>query len=280
MTKKEVVEKDPSNETVRKPVKKYKRRAVLKYLGKVATGAALWGVGGHLAGKVFSYTVKPVVDTVLGTSERVGKAYEGLRRLNPFYKPIPIPKTTRRGFLSSLVRTAYRHPVAAGTIAGVTYGGGKYALGGMSKYLTERQMAILKDETANYKERLEVLEKYKAGVEKDLNGKDARINYLEGELTQVNKIIRGIKPGKLEKVTIEEGIPAEATEMLLALGVTGLLITFTLSSMTITGSTILESQPSRVFSAIIAIFIISLGLILFGAENTKKKADKTGRFLI
>src|SRR3990172_1380467 len=73
-------------EVVRKPVKKHSRRAALKFLAKVGLGAALWGTGGYFAGKIFGAAVKPVVDSVLGTSERITSAYQGLKRLNPFYK--------------------------------------------------------------------------------------------------------------------------------------------------------------------------------------------------
>lgn len=269
-------EEEGEEREVRRPKKRHTRRAFLKYLTRVGLGAALWGAGGYLGGKIFGSTVKPVVDTVLGTSKRVTDAYDGMRRLNPFSRKTPAPRqpATRRSFLSSLVRTAYHHPVEAGIAVGATYGTGKYALSGMSKYLTDRQIAKLKDENTDYRERLELLEKYKAGVQKDLKGKDARINYLGKQLASVNEQIRllSAKSGKLE-LTAGEGTEdtelSEPETLPLIIGGAGLLISIALSSLSITGNTIFNAGANQMFSANIVIFVISLLLVLFGMRKRK-----------
>ncbi len=266
--------------------RKHTRRAALKYAAKIAAGATLWGAGGYLGGKVFNYTVKPVVDGIIGTSERIKGAYEGLQRLNPFRRRIPMPMpqepVSRRGFLSSLARMAYHHPVAAGTSVGATYGAGKYALSGMSKYLTDRQIATLKDTNADYHERLEILEQYRVRAEADienykgqLKDKDARLEKLERSFAELR---RQIKPGKLELAAEESGTQeptGKQKEALLAIGISGLLISIGLSSSAVTGNAVsgLENS-SQMFPLIIALFISSLTFILSGIERRKIKAGR------
>lgn len=267
-------EEESEEREIRRPKKKHTRRAFLKYAARIGLGAALWGGAGYVGGKVFGATVKPVVDTILGASRKVNDAYNGLRRLNPLARRTPTPPVTRRSFLSSLVRTSYHHPIAAGTAVGVTYGAGKYALSNASKYLTDRQIAKLKDENTDYQERLELLEKYRAGVKKDLKGKDARIDYLEKELVKVNEQIRllGAKPSKLE-LTAGEGSEDTGTEpetLPLIIGGTGLLISIALSTMKLTGNVIFNTNVNQMFSANIAIFIVSLLLVLFEIKKRKK----------
>jgi len=265
-------------ETRKKNKRKHTRRTILKYAAKVAAGAALWGAGGYLVGKAFGYTIKPVVDGIIGTSQRVKGAYNGVRKFIPFVgRQAPTPQVTRRGFLSSLVRMAYHHPVASGTIAGGTYGAGKYALGGMSKYLTDRQIAILKDENAGYKERLGVLEDYRDKLEGAMGERDAKVKYLEGELTKVNDILRQLKtkPSNLELAAGEAEVQEEPTETqkeaLLAIGISGILISIGLSSSVITGGIIVgRGNFNQMFPLIIALFISSLTFILSGIKKRRK----------
>ena len=146
-------------------------------------------------------------------------------------------------------------------------------MSGASKYLTDRQIGILKDENADYKERLVVLEDYRSGVQKDLKRKDGRIDDLERNLAIVNRAIRDLqaKPGKLEEAASEGEVPEEVKEMLLSFGVVGLLISLTFLSTNLTGYAIFNSEVTKNSAAIIAIFIVSLGLVLLGAGKKKTK---------
>ncbi len=263
-------EEEAEERPVRQPKRKYTRRAFLKYAAKIGLGAALWGAGGYLGGKLFKSTVKPVIRGGLIIYQKAG------RKLRNF-GIIPRPQqVTRRGFLNSLLIKGYKHPVAAGALVGATYGTGKYALKGIGKYLTERQIAKLKDENTDYKERLELLEKYRTGVQKDLEGKGARIDYLEKQLTNVNAQIRilSTKPGKLEltagEAVGEEETPSEPETLPLIIGGAGLLISIVLSTMTLTGNVVLNENINQAFFANIALFIVSLILVVFGIRFRRK----------
>lgn len=259
--------------------KNYTRREAIKYGAKIGLGAGIWGAIGNFSGRVYDHTVKPVADRVEETYEGLHNLRESLNRLNPFRRntPTPAPKpVSRRGFLSSLLGKAHQNPITAGTIIGATYGTGKYALGGLSRYLTKREIAILKDENAGYRERLEVLEAYKAGIKEDLKAKDDRLDYLEGELKKVNGIERQIKHSKLEE-TVSEGegqVSKEGKDMLLSLGVVGFLISIGLSSLTLTGNVVINTNNTQLFTGCLALFIVSLSLVLFGIEDRQKNKKK------
>jgi len=86
--------------TERKPQKKHKRRAFLKYAAKIGLGAALWGIGGNLVGKAFKYTVKPVIREGLILYQRSGRRLRNWGILEP-------ARETRRGFLTNLLIKGY-----------------------------------------------------------------------------------------------------------------------------------------------------------------------------
>lgn len=239
-----------------RPKNKYSRREAIKYGAKIGVGAALWGTVGNLVGQAYDLTVRPVAD-------KVEKTYERVRRFNPFRRGEP-EGVTRRGFLRSLLGQAHEHPVATGTTIGAVYGGGKYALSGLSKYLTNNQIARLKDENADYKERIHLLEEYKGYLEEDMKKRDAKVDQLQEELVNVRGIIGQLnKTNKLEKV-VEEPEPPKT---LLIVGLAGLLVSIIISSVSLTGNSILNmnSQLANVLGA--SVFVISLILVLLGRKN-------------
>jgi len=237
---------------------KHSRRSALKYLARVGVGTTLWGAGGYGAGRVFDYTVKPVVDSVLQTSERVNEVSEGLSNLNPFKeKSVVRLPLSRRGFFHTLAKKFYDNPISSGTVAGVIYGGSKSAIGGIPKYLTQRQLGVLRDENADYRERLEVLEDYKRRLEMGVSERDARVGRLESELGRVNALI-----GETKRDSGTSG------RTLVIIGAFGLISSIVLSSTALTGNVIGSFGDQSHFLAS-AMFIVSLTLILKGVSGKK-----------
>ncbi len=260
---------------VRKPKRKYTRREAIKYGAKVGIGAALWGTVGNLLGRgyeagrnFYREEIKPTLDKAEKGVDKVEEWKDDLNRtFNPWYEPKPKekkeqPELTRRGFLKSLAWQAHEHPVAAGTLVGVTYGAGKYALTNISNYLTKRQIAILKDENAHYGERLKVLEEYRVNAERDLGGKDKQIANLERSINELRREIK--RQGKLEEKT-----GGESEEIFLALGISGLLISVGFGSKLVTGRVILGIESNQLFPLTVAIFIISLLLLFLGIKSKR-----------
>lgn len=258
--------------------KKYTRREAIKYGAKVGFGAALWGTVGNLLGRgyeagrdFYRSDVKPVLDKVEKSTNKIGEFADDVNRtFNPWYQPKPEeekeqPKSTRRGFLKSLAWKAHEHPKTVGTIVGATYGAGKYSLTGLSKYLTNRQIAKLKDENIDYKERLEVLEKYRVGAERDLGGKEDRIMELERNVDELRREIK--KQGKLEE---KVGESEESKEILLSFGIVGLFVSIGIGSSVITGNIISGITNNNLFPIAAVIFALSLVFILLGIKRKKK----------
>ncbi|MEK6847823.1 MAG: hypothetical protein AABX50_01715 [Nanoarchaeota archaeon] len=258
-------EEEGEEREVRKPKKKHTRRAFLKYATKVGLGAALWGVGGHYLGKAFNYTVKPVIKEGLIVYQRGGR---NLRR----FGVLPPVQESRRGFLKRLLIKGYQHPVAAGTLIGTTYGLGKYSIGGLGKYLNQRQIAVLKDENADYRERLDALEQYKTRAEKDLKGKEDKITELEENVNGLRRQIA--RSGKLEETAGEAPLLEEGEETLLAFGISGLLVSMGLSSSIMTGNAISGIQSNYLLPLSAIIFVLSLVFVLFGLKRKNKRRKR------
>jgi tetrahydromethanopterin S-methyltransferase subunit B len=266
---------DEEEREVRKPKKKYTRRETIKYGAKVGIGAALWGTVGNILGRgygagrdFYRSEVKPTLDKAEKAIDKVEElADDANRTFNPWYEPKPKEKSlpeqqklTRRGFLKSLALQAHENPVAAGTLVGATYGAGKYTLANISNYLTKRQIAKLKDENADYRERLDILDQYRIGAEKDLKGKTERIERLEKSIDELREGIK--RQGKLEEKT-----GGELEEIFLALGISGLLISVGFGSKLVTGKIISGIESNQLFPLTVAVFIISLLLLFLGIKK-------------
>lgn len=158
--------------------KKHTRRVALKYLGRIGAGTTLWGAGGNFLGRVVDYAVTPA---------------KTISRLNPFSGETSSGKSgassTRRGFLSSLTKFVYDHPVASGTVSGATYGSSKSALRGRSKYLTEKKIAKLEGENEDYRERLSALEGRLEGIES--SGSSGKAFLIIGSFGLLGSLILG-----------------------------------------------------------------------------------------
>ena len=257
--------------------KKYTRREAIKYGAKVSLGAALWGTIGNLLGRgyetgrdFYRSDVKPALDKVERGTSKIEEWGDDINRtLNPWYEPKEKeeqPKLTRRGFLKSLAWQAHEHPVAAGTLVGATYGVGKYALTNISKYLTKREIARLKDENIDYKGRIHILEEYRNGLEQSMKEKDAKVEQLQEELAEVKKIIRRLeKPSDLEG-KVEEG-KTTGQKILLLIGGVGLFISIILSLEVITGNAILNVSGENIFLLDVILFFASLLLVFIGIKK-------------
>ncbi len=248
------------------PSKDYTRREAIKYGTRVGIGAALWGTMGHLAGEIYNNTIKPVADTIEKGYEKANDFEEKLGRLNPFRKEPEKQEeqkhVTRRNFLRTLVGKVHEHPVAAGTFLGAAYGAGKYAISGLSGYLTKREIAKLKDESTDYKERVDILEKYKGELQEGMKERDAKVVELERELINVRGMLRDLeKPGELEKTVSER---SSMGEIPIILGASGILISIIISSAGITGKAIsnLSYFQSNIIGALV--FFVSLFMIFIG----------------
>ncbi|MBU2616292.1 MAG: hypothetical protein KKC19_04270 [Nanoarchaeota archaeon] len=236
-------------------MKKHSRRAFLKSVARVGAGTSLWAGLGYLTGKTFDYAVKPTVDSVLEVSDKMNAVSDTLSAWNPFksktkekeQKPV-----SRRGFFSSLARMAYNNPVSSGTVAGATYGAGKYTLTGIPKYLSDKKIAILRDDNIDYRERLGILEEYKEKLEKGLGERDAKVEGLEKELHEVRRALNDLGGEDSQRKTF------------LIMGIMGLVISVGFSSKMFTGNAISDVANNNLFSPVIAGFIISLALIFAG----------------
>ena len=152
---------------------------------------------------------------------------------------------------------------------GVTYGAGKYAIGGLGKYLTQRQIATLRDTNADYRLRLDALEQYKTRAEEDLKGKTEKIAALEKNVDGLRRQIT--KQGKLEE-TASEAVPLEeGQEVLLALGISGLLVSIGFSSSIMTGNTISGIQSNYLFPLSALVFVMALIFVLLGLKRKNRK---------
>ncbi|MEK6847824.1 MAG: hypothetical protein AABX50_01720 [Nanoarchaeota archaeon] len=208
-------------------------------------------------------------------SRRNSGIRRGLPVAPPIYVPPPSTYTGRRNLWSSLRRPKYAIPLAIG-VAGVTYG----ALRGMSKYLTHREIKKLKDRDTDYQEKIELLGRYKEGVQRDLDSKEGRIDYLERRLENVNRQLRLLrsKSGRLEEVAgdsfEEDGEPNYSAAFLIIIpiiiGWIGILISIFLSTMALTGNVIINKSINQEFSIGIVIFIASLLIILFGIKREER----------
>ena len=272
-------EERKSNRKVNRQSKKHTRREAIKYGAKVGFGAAIWGTVGNVLGRgygagrdFYRNEVKPTLDKVEKGTDKIKELGDDINRtFNPWYQPKPKekkeqPKLTRRGFLRSLAWQAHEHPQTAGTSLGILYGGGKYALSGLSKYLTKREIARLKDESIYYKERIHILEKYQAGIEKNMEVKDAKVEQLQEELAEVKRSIERLKKsGKLEE-KVEEG-KGTGKKTLLLIGSVGLFISIILSSMVITGNAVLNVMGENFFLLDVILFFASLLLVFIGIKK-------------
>mgnify|MGYP001575589832 FL=1 len=259
--------------------KKYTRREAIKYGAKVGLGAAIWGTAGNLLGRgyeagrnFYREEIKPTLDKVEKGTDKIEEWGDDLNKtFNPWYKSKPEekkkekPELTRRSFLKTLALQAHEHPVAAGAIVGATYGAGKYAISGLGKYLTNRQIAVLKDENADYRERLNVLEKYRVESEKDLRGKGDRIAELEIGIGKLREEIR--KKGKLEEKAGGGEARGKSEEIFLALGISGLLVSTAFASSIITGNVVSSIQDNHIIPLTAIIFILSLLFVFFGIRK-------------
>lgn len=177
-----------------------------------------------------------------------------------------VPK--KRGIVGSLVKTAFTAPLYTGAAIAVTYGSARYALNNASNYLTRRQIETLKDESVDYRRRLEVLERYKIGVERDLRKDGDKINYLEREIGNVNQQIKVL--GKLERSTTGHDQKYETQRTLLAFGIGGLIVSMGISSSIITGN-VISGINNQAFPIVTATFIISLLLVFSGLKSRGTK---------
>jgi len=162
---------------------------------------------------------------------------------------------SRRGFFNSLAKTFYNDPVSTGTKIGATYGAGKYALTGIPRYLSDKKIAILRDENADYKKRLEILEEYKGKLEKGFEERDMKVEGLEKELNDVRGALNDLKGESSQRKTF------------LIMGIMGLVISIGFGSKMFTGNTISGVANNNLFSPVIAGFVISLALIFAGIKR-------------
>lgn len=272
-----------------KPSKnKHTRREAVKYGLRVGLGAAIYGTIGNLGSKVYRFGRDTYREDIKPAIEKIEYAADKINRINPFKrKPVEQinPKMTRRGLLKYLAGQAHEHPVTAGTIAGATYGAGKYSLRHLSTYLTKREVAKLKDENIGYQERVRILENYRNQLERDALGRDRKLAYVETELQSVKQILEGlgVKPNRLEESVEGSSHNGEDSKdhtrrepkrfMLLIIGATGLLISIILSSTALTGNAILNIAKVQTMSLSMALFAVSLVLIFIGMKKRVIKSN-------
>ncbi|MBS3086950.1 hypothetical protein J4422_04605 [Candidatus Pacearchaeota archaeon] len=205
--------------------------------------------------------VWPAVVKFLG---RVGIA-KGVSKVGKFlFKKVIRRAPKKRSIVGSLIKTAITAPLYTGAAIAITYGASRYVLNNANNYLTKKQIETLRNESANYGERISILEAYRGGVERDLRDNTVKVNYLERQLENVNEQMKVL--GKSSRLERDSGY---ATQTLLFFGVFGLIISIVLSSLTFTGNTILNTDYKQLISINVFVFVISLGLLLFGIKRQK-----------
>src|SRR3989338_5808319 len=171
--------------------------------------------------------VWPAVVKFLG---RVGIA-KGVSKVGKFlFKKVIRRAPKKRSIVGSLIKTAITAPLYTGAAIAITYGASRYVLNNANNYLTKKQIETLRNESANYGERISILEAYRGGLERD---------------------------------------SGYATQTLLFFGGFGLIISIVLSSLTFTGNPILNTDYKQLISINVFVFVISLGLLLFGIKRQK-----------
>ncbi len=182
----------------------------------------------------------------------------------------------RRGFLSHLgnlgkgyLKLIHSNPIPTLTISGMAYGATKSTIKVIPKYLKEKEIARLKDENTEYKERLNILEDYKKRIEES---EENNTNEIKSELERIGEILEnaGRASGKLETIVKES-----KNEMsFIIVGIIGLIISLVGGIFRLNGFVISNSTS---FTSSNLCFILLLGSLIFfyfGIKGKRKRIIK------
>jgi len=237
--------------------KKISRRKFLSkagYATKVVGAGTAYGILGNIIGRVY----ETERDALRNIERRYEEAAENLNPKTWYNKllgkptqrkrKVEIEPETRRGFIKNALHLYHEHPIPAFTSTGVAYGAGKSAVKGYEAY--RNRLDKLQDELAHAQHEKQIVD-------------------LTHEIRDLKRLIVERFP---QQSKLERGVNEEAGNELMALGFAGILISFILISINITGnvSNLNNSFDKPVIG--ILIFIISLITISIG---TKKKKIKT-----
>jgi hypothetical protein len=182
----------------------------------------------------------------------------------------------RRGFLSHLgdfgkgyLSLIHSNPIPTLTISGMAYGATKSTIKVIPKYLKEKEIARLKDENTEYKERLNILENYKRRIEES---EENNTKETKSELERIGEILEnaGRASGKLETIVKE---PKNEISFI-AIGIIGLIISLTGGIFRLNGFIISKYTTFTSYNLCFLLILGSLLFFYFGIKGKRKKITK------
>ncbi len=244
--------------------RKYERREFLKQTGRVGLGAAVYGTAGYFGGRVYKSgrdayreNIKPYVEGAKeamdstkealekadeggkGFGDWIAKTFKGEERYNERIqeredakakkeqeriRKQEAEKMSRRGFFNKYLHLFNEHPVSTGTLTGASLGAMIKTLSLYPKYLDKKKVAILKDEHAEYKEKVNILSAYKERLEKAEEEKDNKIKYLEEEVNKLKNIYEKIDMKADTPKGLEEKVKTDEKALSLSILLSGIIL--------------------------------------------------------
>ncbi|MFH1365146.1 MAG: hypothetical protein ABIH28_01010 [archaeon] len=282
---------------------KYTRREVLKASARIGAGAAAYGTLGHFLGRGYDYLKEIYRENIQVPKEKIerelhnfgGKYDNAKRKAKIFVKGEQAvveeenraweierqrinrqrdegqKEIGRRGFLKSLgdgyLKQLHNKPIPTLTLTGAAYGASKSTIRAIPRYLSRKEIAVLKDKNSEYGERIDVLEDYKKRMEEsdEKNTKEIR-----SELERVGWLLDNARraSGKLEVIAEED----EKRSIPLAIvGLVGLFVFFAGNISKINGFVVGEYFFVSSMGLSFLLLLFSLTLIYFGTKRKKVK---------
>jgi len=264
--------------------KRFTRREALKYGGKIGVGAAVYGAVGGALGKLYEVLTGNTRKAIKYTGNKLAEVDEKVEKSkNPAVKKVVKPvkrvedwrgrtwrkvfgrtdedtadfreeyeietaqdrenkknpeyvkkrqerrqrqeeeRMSRRGFFERVFNYFHKNPIKIGAGVGAAYGAGKTAIKGAGTYRTNKKIARLKDDVEDLKQELR-------------------------------------KKGKGLEATVEAKVVDEnkTSKAFLTLGIIGIIVSIILSSIHLTGFSVLETGSFNAFSTSVVVFFASL----------------------
>ena len=186
-------------------------------------------------------------------------------------------KMSRRGFFKKYFHLFNEHPVGTGTLTGASLGTLVKTLSLYPRYLDKKKVAILKDEHAEYGEKIKILEEYKERLERREDEKENKIKGLENEIKKLKTIYKKLNLPEEDSSGLEDRLKKGDENKSLLMVISGVVLAIgflVIKGFEYTGFSV-SSGDFMIFSDFLGLIIIFTSLTLMvlgvlGLRNQKK----------